>query len=457
MVAPRKTSGARRRTQAEACGYSGAPWSRAPRGAWGLALFAFAAAAAPAQLANAVFEVREQAALEGAFRGVPFLAGDEFNLGAGGVALKPSVHAGTKGNVRAINVLATGSGDVRWRREVALHPDGSLEVTARMQVLPWQETPGRVVTWSLKVSAKALDGARYRALVAKTSAAPPQAQEGRVSAAGPDAVLASQCRYVAFSGERLKCTFDLDPYGVLAMQHFTKYGGPIGSWTVRKQGEHVVFSFAGNARFCGGVYTGKLRVWEGERAYRDLHPYEEWSYVGATPAQAQYSFGTPAGHLRGFTKADALPFADDKGWGWEKAEGLEVVSPEPADVAANCVAGASPAAFKFRVPRPGHYVVTVRAGHAKLDLGPFGVGLNGRSAAAGVRVKAGETRTLPLAAVAEGASPSISVGFSGGPWAVRTVVVQPLAYENEDFSIARGMWVVDTLDPLDLAWPAPQP
>lgn len=425
--------------------------------AWGIALLAAAVPEGFAQSAPPPFALREQPSLEATWRGAPFLVGDEFNLGSGAPVPKPSFHAVAKEGVSAVNVLAKGEGDVRYRREAAVHPDGSLEVTARIQVLPWQEGPKRVVSWSLKVSAKALDGAKFHAMTNKKSA-PGQPMEGQVSAGGPDVVLASQCRYISFSRGNSACTFDLDPYGASAWQHFMKYGGPIGAWTVRKQGDAVVFSFAGNVRFCGGVYTGKLRVFDGNRPYRELHPYEEWSYVGATPVQQQFSFGTTAGHLRGFVKADLLLFTAERKWGWEKAEGLEAVAVEPADIAANCVSCVKPGpnAFKLSVPRAGHYVVTVRVGHPHLDLGPFDVRVNGHPSASGVRVKAGESRTLVFACAATEPSPSIAVGFEGsGPWAIRSLVVQPIVYANEDFSIHRGLWVVDTLDPLDLAFPLP--
>jgi len=88
-------------------------------------------------------------------------------------------------------------------------------------------------------------------------------------------------------------------------------------------------------------------------------------------------------------------------------------------------------------------------------IGPFSVSLNGQRPPEQVRVEAGETQTLLLSHYVRSPDRQLKISFDGpSAWAVRSLVVHAVIYQNQDFAFDRSLWVVPGLfDPdIKLEW-----
>jgi hypothetical protein len=120
----------------------------------------------------------------------------------------------TVGTAQVINVWNTGGDRFRFRKEAALHTDGSLELTVRMRLAPYAST-NAALTYSFLVPLDLVKGATFRALVGKSYATE--------VVTGTAATNLAMLRYIAFSGGRQALVFDLNPYGVTDWQDYCKW------------------------------------------------------------------------------------------------------------------------------------------------------------------------------------------------------------------------------------------
>lgn len=421
-----------------------------------LLLVWMAAAVSTAQaapLSNGAFTVRDDRTLQVALRDVVLIADDHVNyLERTDQAV---VQTAQVGNAAVLNVIQDAGDTVQFRKEVALHPDGRLELTVRLRLLPYCSTPDKPeITYAFRVPARLLDGAAYTARIGRAHSA--ETVTGTVSAAAADGSLTpTKCRFIAFQKGDLRLVIDANPYGVMSLQDYCMYGEPVGAWNIGKQGEHLVFSFGQTARFYGGIFTAKIILSEGPFDYEQRHPYGQWSYNGPTPASQQFTFGTAAA-VEGFAKADSTAYTAAQGWGWRDAAGLATVTgPSPA-ILDNCVASPDGSRREFLVDvSPGVYLLTLRLGHPTLPLGPFGVALNGSEVLPAASLAPGQTREVLLSHYVRAPERHLVVGLAGsGPWAVHSLVVHPVISASQDFALDRGLWVAPgRFDPdVPLGW-----
>jgi len=440
----------------------------AARGTGGVVVWAalacgvLGAAAQEASLSNGPFAVRVAAGLEVRLRGEVLIADDAMTYGEDG--REGRVQAGREGTTAVLNVLDDGGESLQYRKEVALHEDGRLELTVRMRLLPYRQVAEQpVIGYSFRVPLSRLAGATFTARTGRAKSAAPAT--GTLTAATPDGSLtAGKCRFIAFERDGLRVVFDANPHGVLSKQDYSMYGEPVGSWNVEKQGDWVVFSFGATAWSYGGIFTSKMILYEGADDYDAKHPYDQWNYHGPTPAAAQFTFGTAA-EIEGFHRADDRVYSAAQGWGWRRADGLEVFRVPSPGILDNAVAGRSGTAGEFLVDvHPGVWLLTLRLGHPSQAVGPFAVSLNGTPVLPAVSLSAGETREVSLSHYVRAPERQLVIGLSGpGSWAVHSLIVHPVIYDNQDFALDRGLWVVPGLfDPdVPLDWcgapPAPAP
>lgn len=400
---------------------------------------------AAADISNGTFTVKESKALQVMHKGDLLIEGDTINY-LESLEAADEVVTGKKGKIPAVNVLLENHDTAQFRKEIALHEDGHLELTVRMRIFPYKNTPDKpTMLYSFKVPARVLDGTKFKAITGRIYNI--KEVEGAFSANRKDgAVAGTSCRFISFTNDKISLVFDCDPYGLMSRGDYCRYGEPVGKWLVDKKGEHVIFSFGQTARAYGGIFAGKVLIYDGTYDWDSRHFYREWSYNGPTSAMAQFTFGTAA-ETKGFVNADCLPYSPEKKWGWQKPSGLTVVSNGSPDVIANCVSAAEGTANTFLLDTvPGHYMVTVRAGHNTKDIGPFKVILNGKPCADNVRVAAGKTRTLVLPTQVRDSEKQIRITLEGtAPWAIRSLVAQVIVYQNEDFTFDRDTWVIDGL------------
>lgn len=195
-----------------------------------LACGVLGAAAQEASLSNGPFAVRVAAGLEVRLRGEVLIADDAMTYGEDG--REGRVQAGREGTTAVLNVLDDGGESLQYRKEVALHEDGRLELTVRMRLLPYRQVAEQpVIGYSFRVPLSRLAGATFTARTGRAKSAAPAT--GTLTAATPDGSLtAGKCRFIAFERDGLRVVFDANPHGVLTKQDYSMYGEPVGSWNV---------------------------------------------------------------------------------------------------------------------------------------------------------------------------------------------------------------------------------
>ncbi|MBT3380668.1 MAG: hypothetical protein HN742_17855 [Lentisphaerae bacterium] len=411
-----------------------------------------------ADVSNAHFTVRDTKTLQVMHRERALISGDEINY------LPRLDRATTRvdhiGDTSVLNVTENSGDAAHVRKEVALHADGRLELTVKMRLFPHKNEPEmRTMSYAFRIPASVLDGASFTARVDRASRA--KTVTGTFAAGQKDGSLTpKKCRFIAFEKDDLQLVFDCNPYGVMSLQDYCMYGDPVGTWSVTKQGGSVVFSFGQTARQYGGIFTSKMVIHQGPFDYDQKHPYGKWSYNGPTPTESQFTFGTSA-ETEGFRKADRAPYTPEQGWGWTRPEGLSVVQTGSPCVLDNCVAGTAgqPGIFRLDVV-PGVYVLTLRLGHSRNSLEPFGILVNGQQRATTEALAAGQTQEILVAHHVRPPEKALSISFgSPGAWGVRSVVVHPLIYANQDFVLDRKLWVKPDLSEPELKlswWDQPQ-
>ena len=212
------------------------------------------------ELTNGVFSVARSKSLQVSHKGVPLIDGDAINYVAD-MSEADEVVARRVGKIETLNVMLKDDDTARFRKEVALHADGRLELTVRMRLMPYKNKLDMdTITYTFRVPAMALDKTRLKALTGRVYRT--KEVEGSFRAGRADGELVKGgARFIAFERDGLALVFDCDPYGLVAMGDYCRYGDPTGKWTVAKKGDHVEFSFGQRARFYGGLFAGKVLIY----------------------------------------------------------------------------------------------------------------------------------------------------------------------------------------------------
>ena len=393
------------------------------------------------------------------------VSGDEITYTSGWKDAKADVR--TLGSVKALNCVLSDSARSQYRREVAVSP-ARVEITAKFRLFPYQTSLGQGgFVYRFRIPYERVSGAAVSAMVG--SVYEPKRQDLTLAADRPDGLVVALVRYMAFKRDGLRLVVDMQPHGLSA---WVEYGSPsfIGRWSVYKKDGHLEFIAGGAASVCGGTFSTKALLYEGEYDYENAHVYSAWHYQGSYALDAQCSFGSTADR-KGWIKADGLEYTKERGCGWRAAEGLSASRNAGGGLLHNAVLGTGGNAFQVDVT-PGVYAVTIQAGG--VDAGPFDIalvddsdtaarhpggvwkeaglvdapwpqGMKERREARAVTVSGDKPARVHLWAYVHARSLRILFNGKGAPWAVSSVSVQPLIYANEDFAIDRGPWLVSGL------------
>jgi len=350
-----------------------------------------------------------------------------------------------------INVIHKDDKNLQFRKEVALHDDGHLELTIKMKVFPSIEnTASNKISYSFQIPAKVLNGMKFKAVCGKAFKCKPL--EGQFT----ENSKILQCRYVIFEDEKKSFTFDFNPAGPYSSMDYPMVGEPTGYWDIANEGQYVNFTLACAVRYYGTVFTGKVFIYKGAYDFAQKHSQKHWCYStnnSETGFFRQFTFGTPA-VIKMFEKADCSKYSPEKKWGWTKTDALGIVRSDRSAITDNCVSSQNGTANEFIMDAPtGVYVLTLRCGHNTLKTGPFNISINGKNAAENIEIPAGETKTIDFTEYLKAPEKQIRIGFSGkSTWAVRSIIAQAVIFQNEDFSVARKLWVMDKLFSPDIEY-----
>lgn len=406
-------------------------------------------AAETGNISNDIFTVKAKKTLEVSEAGTPFIEKDMANC-FDSFEIAEEIISDNNAKIPAVNVIYKNGRDLQFRKETALHKDGSLELTMKVRFFPSTENLiNKPFTYSFQVPAKILDGMKFKAVTGRIHKGLKET-EGKF---GPANNKISQCRYIVFEGTKNSFTFDFNPPGPFSGVDYPRYGNPVGYWDITHEGKFVNFSFSGTVPYYGTVIAGKVFIYKGVYNFEQKHAqYSEYD-CGPRGAAYKFTFGSPP-DIKTFEKADCKEYSQDKKWGWEKTSNLETVQSKQTDIINNCVASQTGASNDFIVDvLPGCYLLTVRCGHNTQKAGPFSISVNGKIAAENIEIPAGETKTVDFVEYLRAPGKQIRIGFSGkNIWAVRCIMLQAMVYQNEDFSIDRKLWVADKLFSPDLEY-----
>lgn len=342
------------------------------------------------------------------------------------------------GEKSVLNVFNTASEKFKFRKEVALHKNGSIEITSRFKVAPFQES--HTVCHMVYLPTSLIKGCKFKALVGNKRT---RIVTGKVGDRGWAKKL-NQVHYVAFTGGKKDFVIDFNPYGVTDWMAYNKWGCPIGNWKCAAGGGFLKFWYGVRGSYYGGTYAGKIVIYEGQWDFEKRHPYQNASYYGAKKPLRRFAFGSLQ---EGFISADDKQYTPGKKWGWENPQGLKVNTGDKPGVLNSWVSSPDGVPNTFQIDLvPGYYFFTLRFANQNSAAGPFTVNLNGKDKK-DISVAKGKSKTILLKGYLKDGKANIA--FNGKNWCINSIAVQAVVYEAEDFFINRKMWNVSGLPDFD--------
>ncbi len=397
-------------------------------------LFGVASTARAEELKCGNFNLAGDKLLRLQWQGMPLIVKDALDYGAGFEQAEQAT-VSQKNGKQVLNVTQSRAEPVSYRKEVALGPDG-VELTVKYKLPAYHNDPAKPsIRYSFCIPMETLRDARWKACAGRANSI--KVVQGKVGSS------LSGMRYIAFRSDRVRLVFDFNPQGVTAGGDYCSYGEPVGCWSMEREGEFLVFSFGYRAAFYGGVFMSKCLIYEGDYEYDSRHPWRRWGYRGETPPMKLFTFGT-AKPPKEATAADVGLYSKQRGYGWQRADGLRLLQNSPTGLINNCLMADGSNAGNFLVDiKPGRWLVTVRVAPGQRSVGPMELWLNRHRATENLTVKAGEAHSITVPVDHRGTEP-LEVSFRGAKgWAVSSIALQPLLYQSEDFVFDRGLWNVD--------------
>jgi len=363
------------------------------------------------------------------------IAADKTSYGSLTDPEKTVVKSTEVNGVPVLNAYNLADKRFKFRREVALHSDGQIEITSSLRLSPYNNT-GPSIAYTFSVPIAMLKGATFKAWTGKSART--------TIVTGKAGEVLSGIRYIAFSGGKKDLIFDFNTYGASDWQDYCKWGFPTARWNMSVSGGFINFAYGRSDTFFGGTATGKVLIREGQWDFEEKHPYDKFSYHGATEPRKRFAFGALS---EGLVSADMLPYATTRGWGWENPNGLQLLTGDGNGILDNCVLSSKGGknVFLMDVP-PGYYVLTARFCNKKDDIGPFSVKLNGviEDDTQAMSLSKGESKTILMQTYAKDGK--LRLEFSSDKnWCINSLAVQTVIYENEDFFLDRQMWMAEDL------------
>ncbi len=402
-----------------------------------------AGAAESAPLEGGPFALARSKTMRLAYRGRPLVTGDRF-APLEDLESAETLRVDRRGDVQVLNVIRAEHPELTFRKEVALHPDGALELTVKADYAPFANLPRN---YTLVLPLDLFEGAAFRAMGGRTHGV--KEYTGTITRGMPQGGLVkgeSRVRYIAFKSDKVNLVFDFNPYGV--QQMYTDYpfsGEPMGVASVSRVGDTLrIASFPRAGTRAGALCAAKILIYESEFDYDRRHPYRKWGYAGGPKPVVHAAFGATAPGP-GIDSVDLRPFTGNNTAGWERApDSLQLVQGKAKHIYAGCVFSPAGAAATLVQPiKPGVYVITVHAGHPGQDVGPFDIFIDGERVAEDVTAKAGKPTPVIVSRFLR-TSP-VRMEFKGKSWGVHSVAMQLFIQRHEDYVLDRGLWVIDGL------------
>ena len=324
-----------------------------------------------------------------------------------------------------------------FRREIGISPDGKkieLNFQSHQDAL-MASYPSPSIIYKIYIPLSALNNSKWEAFTGLSYNC--KWSSGTLNASTPDGdIIGAAARWVSFSTPKGKITFDFNPQGVT-----TYYlAGPNmiqSQWSVTKKGDRLEMYFNIGASNYGGALTSKLTIFEGDKSdYLKRHAVTYYHYFSETPKDRLYCFGGKS--TDAFTNAGLTAFNSEKGYGWNKTDGLRKTGGNLTGALYTAAASSKSNTFTSSNLRPGLYMVTVRSSALDKNAGPFNVLLNGEKVFSDIKVEKGKVANLTCVRWIEKGKADIS--FDGN-WAVSVIGLQLFMHTDEDYEFRRGFWI----------------
>lgn len=330
--------------------------------------------------------------------------------------------------------------DRSFRMEVAMRADGAVEITMQSQVA--FDTPHRRRMLELSIPDRVLSGKRYESVFASVRRFK---KEDGVFGDGTGVL---RSRWLAVDG----VTFDFNPLGpgddeACDGEGWSHMDSMRGIWYVQKSGRGGWTASAGAEPLTpwGGYAGTKVVIREGVFSdYDDIHMLRSFFYGQEFWPTALLSFGAKKAGSR-FANGE-VPYESSRGYGWETGAAADrsLSSRHPSGTVYSAIRGEKPMTYRVDCRRKGVYILTFTAGNHPGAANRFTLKTEDETVAADVSVPSGKvfSVTMPV---------RVDKGFAriglSGKWLVSSLSLQPLLADHEDFSIRRGMWMVDGWEP----------
>jgi hypothetical protein len=326
---------------------------------------------------------------------------------------------------------------LKYRREIGISPDGKkVEVSFQShQDALMTSYPSSTIFYKIFVPLAALNNSSWEALTGNSFNA--KWSSGRLGSSTPDGdFIGVPARWITFTTPNGKITFDFNPQGVT--NYFVTGVNSIQSqWSVIKRKDMIEMAFAVPATDFGGALTSKLTIFEGDRSdYLKHHAVIYYNYFSEMPSEKLFCFGSKSSHA--FTNAGITAYDSDRGYGWEKNDGLQVAEKDMTGALYTSAISSKSNSFITDNLRQGLYLVTIRSSALNKNEGLFNVSLDGEEIFRGISVDKDHVATLTCIRWIEGGKTKIRLD---GNWAVSVIGFQLFMHSDEDFEFRRGFWI----------------
>lgn len=324
-----------------------------------------------------------------------------------------------------------------FRREIGISPDGKkieLNFQSHQDAL-MKSYPAPTLTYKIYVPLSVLNDSKWEAFSGLSYNC--KWSSGTLNEATPDGdFISGPARWVSFSTPKGKITFDFNPQGITT--YYLSGPNMIQSqWTLIKKGDMLELTTGIGASNYGGALTGKITIFEGEQNdYLKHHAVTYYHYFSEIPKEKLFCFGEKASNL--FTNAGLTAYDSQKGYGWNKTEGLNKTGGILAGALYTATASNKANVFTAGNLRPGLYLVTIRSSALDKNIGPFNVTLNGEKVFSNIKADKGRAANLTCVRWIE--KGKADIGFEGN-WAVGVVGLQLFMHSEEDYEFRRGFWI----------------
>lgn len=339
---------------------------------------------------------------------------------------------------RIYNVWSTDK-RLAFRMEIELASDGSsVEFTTKTERPAYSKEYKNPFQLSLSIPNSFLGKeATYRGYTGTGRGV--NKAEGKIASGLPK----KQWRFLVLGTSRGEFTFDCNPVGPGEWCSIYDCGVIRGTAFLEAKAQGVSLSIPNGIGWFGGMTAGKLRIEKGGMEnYAKNHAFDYFQYNEPFKPLRQLCFGAEK-HGKAYTPCHGQKYDAAKGHGWLSQTPLAKVASGYNGAYYSHVSGKD-GVFRLSGIRPGLHIFTLGIGNLNGTKNDFSATLNKKQLFARRSISAGTMITASLPIWVEDGTVDLDLK---GDFIISTLADQFLMASKEDYSIRRGFWAVDGVEP----------